>query len=42
MILYNKGEEKANTFIGKALSTASQTIALAFLPLRARLYGDLR
>jgi hypothetical protein len=41
MIVYNKGEEKANIFVGKAPSQAAQTIAFYPRPLRARLYGDL-
>jgi hypothetical protein len=42
MIVYNKGEEKANHFVGKATSTGLTNRSFISLPLRARLYGDLR
>jgi hypothetical protein len=42
MIVYNKGEEKANQIVGKAPSTGLTNHRLVSPPLGARLYGDLR
>jgi hypothetical protein len=42
MIVYNKGEEKANKIVGKAPSTGLTNHRLVSPPLRAMLYGDLR